>query len=658
MSSDGFDNIAAVLRTSPTFLDEFITTARNVSRQAIGRVTAKPSSRAYRAGAGLQLEHQDGLPLGTRGGMLVTHYFPADGEYDFNIRDFYFGGAGYVTRVDAPHTVILTIDDVRVFQGTVGGPVDLQAVDQRQAEAADELQARFNHIRVRIKAGPHQVGVAFVQRSFAESDSPLQPIAELPEMERYPTIPGFDVSGPFNVTGVGDTESRRRIFICRPASPAEEEPCARRILANLATQAFRRPVTAADLEPPMRFYAMGREAGDFEAGIESGLTSILSSTKFLFRAEAAPAGSHPGSVYRLNDLQLASRLSFFLWSEGPDQQLLDVAAAGSLHDPKVLDAQIQRLLKDPRSRSLIDNFAFQWLNIPKIDTIEPDPVLYPDFTPDLRAAFREEMRRFLDSVLRSDRSVLELLSSDRTFLNETLARNYGVPDIRGDQFREVRLTDPSRWGLLGKGAVLMATSYGNRTAPVLRGAWILENITGTPPSAPPPGVGALKETEPGKEAQTVRVRLERHRQNPSCNACHGVMDPLGFALENFDVVGAWRNTDRDAGSPIDSSGQLADGTHVSGPAQLRAALLARPDQFVQTLTEKLMTFALGRAVTYQDMPTVRATVRRAAADHFRFADIVAGIVESDAFEMREVPPVRPLDVQQASLTSQLSGRIP
>jgi Protein of unknown function (DUF1592)/Protein of unknown function (DUF1588)/Protein of unknown function (DUF1585)/Protein of unknown function (DUF1595)/Protein of unknown function (DUF1587)/Planctomycete cytochrome C len=658
VSSDGFDNIAAVLRTSPTFLDEFITTARNVSRQAIGRVTAKPSSRAYRAGAGLQLEHQDGLPLGTRGGMLVTHYFPADGEYDFNIRDFYFGGAGYVTRVDAPHTVILTIDDVRVFQGTVGGPADLQAVDQRQAEAADELQARFNHIRVRIKAGPHQVGVAFVQRSFAESDSPLQPIAELPEMERYPTIPGFDVSGPFNVTGVGDTESRRRIFICRPASAAEEEPCARRILANLATQAFRRPVTDADLEPPMRFYAMGREAGDFEAGIESGLTSILSSTKFLFRAEPAPAGSGPGSVYRLNDLQLASRLSFFLWSEGPDQPLLDVAAAGHLHEPKVLDAQIQRMLADPRSQSLIDNFAFQWLNIPKIDTIEPDPVLYPDFTPDLRAAFREEMRRFLNSVLRSDRSVLELLSSDRTFLNETLARHYGVPDIRGDQFREVRLTDPSRWGLLGKGAVLMATSYGNRTAPVLRGAWILENITGTPPSTPPPGVGALKETEPGKEAQTVRVRLEHHRQNPSCNACHGVMDPLGFALENFDVVGAWRNTDRDAGSPIDSSGQLADGTHVNGPAQLRAALLARPDQFVQTLTEKLMTFALGRAVTYQDMPTVRATVRRAAADQYRFADIVAGIVESDAFEMREVPPARPLDVQQASLTSQRPRSLP
>src|ERR1700733_6410088 len=638
LSRDGSDNIAPVLRTSPTFLDEFITTARNVARQAIGRVTAKPSSRAYRAGAGLQLEHQDGLPLGTRGGMLVTHYFPADGEYDFNIRDFYFGGAGYVTRVDAPHTVILTIDDVRVFQGTVGGAADLQAVDQRQAEAADELQARFNHIRVRLKAGPHKVGVAFVQRSFAESDSPLQPIAELPEMERYPTVPGFDVSGPFNVTGVGDTESRRRVFICHPATVAEEEPCARRILANLASQAFRRPVSAADLEPPMRFYAMGREAGDFEAGIESGLTSILSSTKFLFRAEAAPAGSHPGSVYRLNDLQLASRLSFFLWSEGPDQQLLDVAAAGSLHGPKVLDAQIQRLLADPRSQSLIDNFAFQWLNIPKIDTIEPDPVLYPDFTPDLRAAFREEMRRFLDSVLRSDRSVLELLSSDRTFLNETLARHYGVPDFRGDQFREVRLTDASRWGLLGKGAVLMATSYGNRTAPVLRGAWILENITGTPPSAPPPGVGALKETEPGKEAQTVRVRLERHRQNPSCNACHGVMDPLGFALENFDVVGAWRDQDRDAGSRIDSSGQLADGTHVSSPAQLRTALLGRPDQFVQTLTEKLMTFALGRSVTYQDMPTVRGIVHRAAADHYRFEALVAGIVESDAFEFGNCHP--------------------
>ncbi|HEY1899753.1 MAG TPA: DUF1592 domain-containing protein [Steroidobacteraceae bacterium] len=658
VSSDGFDNIAAVLRTSPTFLDEFITAARNISRQAIGRVSAKPSSRAYRAGAGLQLEHQEGLPLGTRGGMLVTHYFPADGEYNFNIRDFYFGGAGYITKIDAPHTVVMTIDDVPVFEATVGGPDDQKAVDQRQAAAADELQNRFNHIRVHIKAGPHQVGVAFVERSYAESDSPLQPIAELPEMERYPTIPGFDVSGPFNVTGVGDTESRRRIFICHPASAAEEEPCARRILGNLASQAFRRPLTAADLEPPMRFYAMGRQVGDFEAGIESGLTSILSSTKFLFRAEPAPEGIDPGTVYRLNDMQLASRLSFFLWSEGPDQQLIDLAAAGTLHAPVILDAQIHRMLLDPRSRSLVTNFAFQWLNIPKIDVIEPDPVLYPDFTPDLRAAFREEMRLFLDSVLRSDRSVLDLLGSDHTFLNETLARHYGVPNILGDQFREVRLTDPNRFGLLGKGAVLMATSYGNRTAPVLRGAYILENITGTPPEAPPPGVAALKETEPGKAAETVRVRLERHRQNPSCNACHGVMDPLGFALENYDVVGSWRDQDRDAGSAIDSHGQLADGTHVASPAQLRQALLRRPDQFVQTLTEKLMTFALGRAVTYPDMPTVRAIVHRAAADHYRFEAIVAGIVASDAFEMRELPPAKPTDIKQASLTSQNSRSAP
>lgn len=652
VSSEGFDNIAAVLRTSPTFLDEFITAARNVSRQAIGRVTAKPSSRAYRAGAGLQLEHEDGLPLGTRGGMLVTHFFPADGEYIFNIRDFYFGGAGYVTKIDAPHTVILTLDDVPVFQGTVGGPADLKAVDQRQAAAADELQARFNHIRVRVKAGPHKIGVAFIERSFAESDSPLQPIAELPEMERYPTIPGFDVSGPFNVTGVGDTESRRRIFICHPASAAQEEPCARRILTHLASEAFRRPVTDADLEPLMRFYTMGRQVGDFDMGIESGLTSILSSTKFLFRAEPLPTDAKPGAVYNLTDLELASRLSFFLWSEGPDQQLIDLGAAGTLHDPKVLDSQIHRMLRDPRSGSLITNFAFQWLNIPHIDSIEPDPVLYPDFTPDLRNDFREEMRLFLDSVLRSDRSVLELLSSDETFLNETLARHYGVPDILGDQFREVRLSDPNRWGLLGKGAVLMSTSYGNRTAPVLRGAWILDNITGTPPTSPPPGVAALKETEPGKEAETVRVRLEKHRQNPSCNACHGILDPLGFALENYDVVGAWRLKDRDAGTAIDSSGLLADGTHVDNPAQLRQALLARPDQFVQTLTEKLMTFALGRAVTYQDMPTVRAIVRRAAADHYRFEAIVAGIAESDAFERRELPPARPVQIKQASLTSQ------
>jgi len=654
VSSDGFDNVAAVLRVSPAFLDQYITAARNVSRQAIGRASAKPSSREYRANGADQFKHIDGLPLGTRGGMLIEHYFPADGEYEFNIRDFFFGGAGYVTRVDQPHKVIMTLDDVRVFEQEVGGAEDLKAVDQRQAAAADELQARFNHIRVKIKAGPRRIGIAFVQRSFAQSDSPLQPIAMLPEMERFPTIPGVHISGPFNVTGVSETESRRRIFVCRPAAQAEELPCAQKILTRLAEQAFRRPITEEDLKAPLAFYAMGREGGDFEAGIESGLTSILSSTKFLFRAETTSPNVAPGVVSPVGNMELASRLSFFLWSKGPDEELVELAAAGRLSDPQVLDAQVRRMLADPRSDSLVTNFAFQWLNVNKIETSQPDPVLYPDFDRDLRAGFREEIRLFLDSVLRTNRSVLELLSSDQTFLNERLALHYGVPNVRGAQFRPVRLANPNRWGLLGKGAVLMGTSYGNRTSPVLRGAWILENITGTPPSAPPPGVEQFKENEPGKKAETVRERLESHRAQPSCNSCHGVMDPLGFALENFDVVGGWRDLDRDAGTAIDSSGQLADGTHVSGPAQLNEALLARPDQFVQALTEKLMVFALGRALRPQDMPTVRAVVKYAGADDYRFEALIRGIVRSPSFRTTELPAAP--DLKQAALTGEVGKR--
>jgi hypothetical protein len=652
VSSDGFDNIAAVLRISPAFLDQYITAARNISRQAIGRVTAKPSSREYRVPSNQdQSEHIDGLPLGTRGGMLVDHYFPADGEYEFNIREFFFGGAGYVTKIDAPHHVILTIDDNRVFDGVFGGPEDLKAVDQHQATAADEMQSRFNHIRVKVKSGAHKVGVSFIQRSFAESDSPLQPIAELPEMERVPNIPGVDISGPFNVTGLSDTQSRKRIFICRPASPSEETPCAKRILSRLAEQAFRRPVSEEDLQAPLAFYASGRQnGGDFEAGVESGLTAILSSTKFLFRAEPIPPQATPGSVVPVDGLSLASRLSFLLWSEGPDKSLIDLGASGRLSDREVLNAQVHRMLADPRSQSLVTNFAFQWLNVSKMDTTEPAPVLYPEFDRNLREGYREEIRLFLNSVLRADRSVLDLLSSDETFVNERVARTYGIPNIRGDQFRPIKLSDPNRWGLLGKGALLMGTSYGNRTSPVLRGAWILENIVGTPPESPPPGVNTtLNEAEPGKQVQTVRERMELHRQNPSCNTCHGVIDPLGFALENFDVVGAWRDRDLDAGTRIDSSGTLSSGTPVSSPSELRTALLARPDQFVQTVTEKLMTFALGRSLQYTDMPTVREIVRQAATEGNTFESILKGIVDSPAFRMRQLPSVPAPGTQQASV---------
>jgi hypothetical protein len=650
VSSDGFDNIAAALRTSPAFLEQYIQAARVVSRQAIGRADGKSSTHEYRVPTYVdQNAHVDGLPLGTRGGFYVDFWFPADGEYKFNIRDFLWMGAGYVTKVDSRHEVVLTIDDERVFQAAAGGRDDLRAVDQKQAEAADEMQSRFNDIRVKVKAGQRRVGVAFIQRSFAESDSTLRPVAMLPEMERVPRIPGIDISGPFDVTGLGETESRRRIFICRPATAADEKPCAHTILSHLAQQAFRRPVNEDDLKAPLQFFEQGRQQDGFEAGIEAGLTALLSSTKFLFRAEsvkdvgvrAVRAEAAPPAVAPLDDLALASRLSFLLWSQVPDAELLAAASSGELSSAEGMRARVRRMLKDPRSESLVTNFAWQWLNVVRMDNIEPTQELYPEFDVNLREGLKEEIRLFLDSVLRSDRSVLDLLASDTTFLNERVALHYGIRNVRGAQFRPVKLADPNRWGLLGKGALLMSTSYGNRTSPVLRGQFLLDNILGTPPSSPPPSVQAFPETEVGKRVLSVRERLETHRANPSCNGCHGVIDPLGFALENYDVTGAWRTRDLDAGIQIDAGGTLADGTSVSSPENLRKALLARPDQFVQSLTERMLVFALGRSLRFQDMPQVRAIVRDAAKQDFTFESLILGVVDSPAFRMKEIVPGTP-----------------
>ncbi|HUG73475.1 MAG TPA: DUF1592 domain-containing protein [Steroidobacteraceae bacterium] len=633
--SEGFDNQAATLRMSPSFLDQYITAARTVARQAIGRTDAKSSSHEYRAPSSLdQSKHVDGLPLGTRGGFWVDHHFPADGEYVFSIREFFAMGAGYVTKVDHAHTVILTIDGRRVFQQTYGGPDDLKAVDQRQAIAADEIQNRFNQIRVPVQAGVRRIGVSFIQRSFAQSDSQLQPIAMLPEMERVPRIPGFTVAGPFDVTGLGDTPSRRRIFSCQPASAAEEPACARRILADLAAAAFRRPVNEEDLAAPLSFYTRARETRDFEAGIEGGLTAILSSTRFLLRSAPALTGDE---AQPLTDLELATRLGFFLWSTGPDQRLIELATAGRLQDERVLAGEVARMLADPRATALVDNFAFQWLNVARMGNFQVDPTLYPDFDHNLRAALREEIRLFLGDTLRADRSVLDLLRSDTTFLNERLAQHYRVRNVRGDQFRPVRLTDVNRHGLLGKGALLMATSYGNRTSPVLRGVWVMDTLFANPPYAPPPGVEQFPENEPGKSMGTVRERLESHRALKSCNFCHGVIDPLGFALENFDVTGAWRDRDLDANEPIDAHGRLSSGVEVTGPAELARAILARPDTFVQAFTEKLMTYALGRPLRAQDMPALRRIVREAAGQEYRLGSLVRGIVASDAFRKRQPP---------------------
>jgi hypothetical protein len=440
------------------------------------------------------------------------------------------------------------------------------------------------------------------------------------------------VNGPFNPKGNPvETPNRRKVFVCRPVDPKEEPACASRIMAGLARKAFRRPVTDADLAPLMQFFAEGRKTGTFENGIENALTAMLSSAKFLYRAEPPPVNAQPGTIYKLSDLELASRLSFFLWSSIPDEELLTLAEQRRLSAPKTLEAQVRRMLADPRSKTLTTNFAFQWLRVRDTAAFDPDPYTYPAFDPPLRAAIRREMELFLDSVFREDRSVLDLLSANDTFLNERLAQHYRVPNVRGDQFRRVTLTDPSRFGLLGKASVLMVSSYPNRTSPVLRGAYVLENLLGTPPAPPPGDVEAFQENKEGEQFKTIRQITEAHRANPTCNACHGVMDPLGFALENFDAIGTYRDVDRFTRTKIDTSGTLVDGTGVNGPADLRAALLAHPDQFVQTLTEKLTIYALGRSIEYYDMPSIRTIVRDSKAANYTFSSIVMGIVNAPAF---------------------------
>ena len=653
--AEGFDNVASVLTVSPSFLDQYISAARVVSARAVGNPAARPGSQTYRPTRGSdQSLRVDGLPLGTRGGLLVEHLFPADGDYKFNIPNMAI--AGYVRGMEYKHTLIVTIDGVKVFQNTIGGEDDIKAIDQQQAPAVAAINSRFLDIPVKVTAGPHKVGVTFVARTFAEPDEVLHSFRPSAGEDRIPRIGSLEIQGPFNPTGVSQTPSRARVFVCQPKSASDELPCAKTILSALARKAYRRPITNADLDAPIQFYSAARALGDFDTAIRDALPTILASPKFLYRAERSPAGLAPGSIHAIGDVELASRLSFFLIGRAPDDELLTAAERGTLTTPTVLEAQVRRLLADPRSESLVTSFAFQWLKMRALEEIDPDPIIFPNFDDSLRAAFRREMELFVDSILREDRPVLELLTANHTFVNERLALHYGIPDVRGDRFRRVTLTDANRWGLLGKGAVLLTTSYANRTAPVLRGAWILENLLGTPPSPPPPDVEAFQENKDGEKQRSVREIMEQHRAKPSCNACHGVMDPLGFSLENFDAIGEWRAEDRYAGTAIDASGKLVDGTAVNSPADLRVALTRRPEQFVQTLTERLMTYALGRTVDYYDMPAVRKIVREAAREQYRFSSIVMGIVRSDAFRMRMVPEAERPSSSTASLTSDQDRR--
>jgi mono/diheme cytochrome c family protein len=657
-----FDNNAAALQVSPSFVDQYIYAARAVSLEAVGNPKAPAVTTTYgdvanmvislppdgAPGTGRQQHRLDGMPFGTRGGFIVEHNFPADGEYELTIGDMAL--AREVPRMEFENTVLALLDGKEFYRTTIGGDADHKAIDQRLDPAVDEINGRLRKIRFRATSGQHKLAITFVHRSFAESDERTRTIALEGGQERIQAAHALQIRGPLSVTGMSQSASRAKIFICQPApfptEAARETACAQQIVENLARRAFRRPVTGEDLTPLMAFYKAGRAAAGFEgaAGFESGvrdaLSAILASPHFLYRVES---GDPAGGTRTLSDLELASRLSFFLWSSLPDEALLKLATESQLSKPDVLAAQVSRMLTDPRAMSLSEGFAFQWLHVAKLDEITPDRGQFPHASGllDPRGLFKEELRLFLDSVLRSDRGVTQLLTANYTFLNERLAMHYGIETVKGSHFRRVTLADTApgggaRQGLLGKGAILMLTAYPNRTSPVVRGAWILDRLLGTPPSDPPLTVPPLPENRRGQPARTLRARLEQHRENPTCFACHGVMDPLGFALENFNAVGQFRANDPDTLTPIDTAGRLPDGTAITGPDDLRRALVMRPDhQFVQAFTENLLTYALGRSLDYRDMPTVRRIVRQTAADDYRFKSIVIGVVSSDAFRKRE-----------------------
>jgi mono/diheme cytochrome c family protein len=639
---DGLDKIAAALSVSPAFLEQYVTAARHIAHLAVGEVQPKVSSVSFPPPppGEDQDDYIDGMPLGTRGGVRFTHRFPADGEYRITMTELFEGQ--YARALESEHTVVMLLDRIEVFRGKLGGRAELNYYNRVGAPAKAEIMQRFANIPVQIKAGEHEIAITFIERARAATEDHIygfQPYGgfDYTGKMRVPKVLGrIEIDGPFGATGVSRTPSRDKIFVCTPASAAEERSCAERIATTLARRAFRRSIGADDLERLMPFYEAGRAAGHFDLGVEHLVAAILASPEFLYRA-IVPDDGDAGEAFALDDYELATRLAFFLWNQGPDEELLDLAAAGRLRDEDVLEAQVERMLADPRAHALVTGFALRWLNVDDLAAVVPDDQLFPDFTDQLRDDFAKEIELFVASVLLEDRDVRELLTADWTFVNERLARHYGMRGVHGPQFRRVRVENDVRRGLLGKAAVLLRTSYGNRTSPVLRGAWVLDKLMNTPPTPPPPGVETNLDTPEGEKPKTVRERLERHRQDPNCKACHGVVDPYGLALENFSVTGQWRDVDPQAEEPIDARTELSTGEVVNGPAELRQVLLSRPDQFVQAITAKLMMYALGRELEYFDMSQVRAVVRRAARDDYRFASIVKGIVASDAFRMQAPP---------------------
>jgi uncharacterized protein DUF1592/uncharacterized protein DUF1588/uncharacterized protein DUF1595/uncharacterized protein DUF1585/uncharacterized protein DUF1587 len=634
----GFDNIADVLGTDPSLLDRYLSAAWKITSAAMGDSDLAPAVATYRVPPDRsQRDHVDGLPLGTRGGMLVSHFFPVDGEYVIKPK-LWRNTVDVVRGTETPHDLEVSLDGAQLTLTRFGGPADEVPAQMFPGKTADEIDRRFE-TRVVVSAGQHDVGVAFAKKSSAARQDVLQAFQREKHDARMDVgIPELDqivIEGPLTVAGPGRSPSRERIFSCFPKQESEAAACAEQILTGLARRAYRRPVTGNERERLLELYGAERAKGrTFEAGVQTGLAYILVSPQFLFRVEQDPVDAVPGSIYRIGGLELASRLSFFLWSSLPDDELIDAAVAGELGNPQQLQRQVERMLADERATTLAKTFASQWLYLRNLRASAPDMYVFPDFDDNLRQSAIRETELLFETIVREDRPLTELLSADYTYVNERLAKHYGIPDIYGDQFRRIAQTDERRYGLLGHASVLTLSSYPNRTSPVSRGNYVLTNILGTPAPQPPPNVPTLPENT--AEKLSMRARMERHRADPVCASCHQLMDPIGLVLERFDGIGRWRDEDngepvRDYGSPIHV---LRDFGPIDGPVDLRNAILSRPERFVRTATEKLMTYALGRQLTAADMPTARAVVRKAAEDDYRFSSLVLGIVTSDTFQMR------------------------
>jgi hypothetical protein len=646
--SSGFDNIADVLTVSPSLMERYLSASWNISRTALGNVNITPGTVTYRVRPDLsQDQHIDGLPPGTRGGMKIEHTFPVDGEYVIRLR-MWRNTFDLMRGMEDPHDIEIAMDGARLTVVTVGGRDDFGRMAENPGTFGADLDRRLT-VRLPVKAGTHTIWATTALKSHAPRDDLIKPFIRTTvdglDIMGDPSVDRITIEGPYAAAGPGDSASRRKILSCTPSSAAQETGCARQILTALARQAYRKPVDTATTDVLMDFYAKGRKrGGHFDRGIESALQFILASPEFLFRVEPDPPSRSalrrdvPSvEVYQLGDLALASRLSFFLWSSVPDEQLIAVAAQGRLRRPAVLEQQVRRMLADRRSKTLIDNFAEQWLHLRNLKNSNPDLGAFPDFDDNLRQAMREETELFFDSIMREDRSVMDLLNADYTFVNERLARHYGIPNIYGSRFRRVQVPNEARRGLLGQASILTVTSYPNRTSPVERGKWILTNLLGVPPQPPPPNIPPLPEGGTEGTIVSLRERMERHRANPVCAGCHRAMDPIGFAMENFDGIGRWRG--REDGQPIDASGTLFTGAKLDGVNGLRQELVRRPDVFVGVLTERMLTYAVGRGLEHYDMPAVRKIVREARASNYRFSSIVLGVARSVPFQMKETTVV-------------------